>query len=89
MNRCSSEPRSGGLQVDHQIAIVQSIISVGYRGATKVILLFTFTWHHADIVTHRRGRPARRHLPTMLLASQPELSLFAQRIFHIGLDADL
>lgn len=53
MNRCSAN-RIGGLQVDHQIAIVQPIFRLGIE-RDKVILLFTFTRHHADIVPPTRA----------------------------------
>ena len=54
-----------------------------------MILLFTFTWHHADIVTTDEGVQPGDTCQRGLWRHQPELCLFAQRIFHIGLDADL
>ena len=74
--------------MDHQIAIVQSIFRLGIE-CDKVILLFTFTWHHADIVTTDEGVQPGDTCQRGLWRHQPELCLFAQRIFHIGLDADL
>ena len=74
--------------MDHQIAIVQPIFRLGIE-CDKVILLFTFTWHHADIVTTDEGIKPGDTCQRGLWRHQPELCLFAQRIFHIGLDADL
>ena len=74
--------------MDHQIAIVQSIFRLGIE-CDKVILLFTFTWHHADIVTTDEGVQPGDTCQRGLWRHQPELCLFAQRIFHIRLDADL
>ena len=74
--------------MDHQIAIVQPIFRLGIE-CDKVILLFTFTWHHADIVTTDEGVQPGDTCQRGLWRHQPELCLFAQRIFHIRLDADL
>ena len=74
--------------MDHQIAIVQPIFRLGIE-CDKVILLFTFTWLHADIVTTDEGVQPGDTCQRGLWRHQPELCLFAQRIFHIGLDADL
>ena len=74
--------------MDHQIAIVQPIFRLGIE-CDKVILLFTFTRHHADIVPTDEGVQPGDTCQRCFWRHQPELSLFAQRIFHIGLDADL
>ncbi|GCM25387.1 hypothetical protein ExPCM16_01307 [Escherichia coli] len=74
--------------MDHQIAIVQPIFRLGVE-CDKVILLFTFTRHHADIITTDEGVQPGDTCQRGLWRHQPELCLFAQRIFHIGLDADL
>ena len=78
----------GGLQMDHKITIIQPIFGLGIEG-DKVILLFTFTWHHADIVSADQRIQPGNTCQRSFWRHQPELRLFAQRIFHIGLDADL
>ena len=72
--------------MNHQFAVVDTVFRLSIQ-SDEMIFRFAFARHHTDIVTaHQRIQPGNagqrgfwRH--------QPELGIFAQRVFHIALHA--
>ncbi|MPN04518.1 hypothetical protein SDC9_151759 [bioreactor metagenome] len=60
----------------HQIAVIQPIFRLGVEG-DEMILLFTFTGHHADIIAADQRIEARDACERRFRRHQPELRLFA------------
>ena len=70
------------LQMDHQIAVVKAVLGLCIQG-NKVILRFTFTWHHTDIVTAHQRIQTGNTRQRGLRRNQPELRFAAQGILHV------
>ncbi len=76
----------GRLQVDHQLAVVDTVFWLSVEG-DEVIFGFALARHHADIVPAHQRIEARHAGQRGFRRDQPELRIFAQRLFHIALDA--
>ena len=71
--------------MNHQLAVVQTIFGLCIE-RSEAFARFTFTWHHADIVTANQRIEAGDAGKRGFWGYQPELGFSPKRIFHIAFD---
>ena len=75
------------MELNHQIAVIQPVFRLRIQRG-KVFLRLTFTWHHTDVVPAHQCIQSGHARQRRFWRDQPELGFTAQRILHIGFDAD-
>ena len=73
--------------MQHQIAIIKTIFGLRIEG-DEMIFFLAGSGHHADIVTTNQRIQTRNPSQRRFRCNKPELSIFAQCIFHARFDAD-
>ncbi|CQF66648.1 Uncharacterised protein [Salmonella enterica subsp. enterica serovar Typhimurium str. DT104] len=70
------------MEMNHQIAVAKPVFRLCIQG-DEMISGLAFTWHHTDVIPADQRIQAGNARQRGFGRHQPELRLFAQRIFHI------